>query len=686
MQPGEMVVASLGKGARIVRAVGETASRVSVALDAKRQARIPHDRILLTTGLVVGAEEEAEGFREQCHALSSDVELSEVWEVVLDEPAPMGLESLAELHWGSAPDAAHLVAVLLHLEEGSDYFIRGEDGYTPRPRESVAEVQARRRREEENAKAEEALMRSLSEGELPGGMAPKERELLEHLRGYAVHGDDYTRSAVARRLLEGLAATTGDLQQRSFDLLVGAGVFTADEPLELHRAEISAHYPDEAITEAELIRLPEHLEDPRRRDLTDLPTLTIDDVETEERDDAVSVEVEEQGAGPDTSGGFRIRIHVADAEALIPQGGAIDREADRRMSALYLPERTIGMLPPGLTRRVGSLDAGERRVAVSLLAHVTSEGDVSDWEVTPSVVASRAALTYEEADAALTDESNRWHRPLKRLDRAALALRRKRARAGAINLEQPEMAVKVKPTGEVEVRVLQRSGTARSMVAELMILCNSLLAELCRREQLPAAYRSQAAPDLSDLPVEPGNDPRAGEGPLWRYLVTRRLRQAELDTIPAPHGSLGVPAYIQVTSPLRRYPDLVMQRQISHFLSAGGTLYSTESIASVAQRAEVQLRELARLEEGRKRYWFLKYLRQSRLEGAGAGVDSDLFSAVVLDNDLRRTGLLELVEFPFRVRAELSRACAPGDTVTLKLRDVDLWRRVGYFVQTDVGA
>ena len=89
MQPGEIVVASLGKGARIVRAVGETASRVSVALDAKRQARIPHDRILLTTGLVVGAEEEAEGFREQCHALSSDVELSEVWEVVLDEPAPM---------------------------------------------------------------------------------------------------------------------------------------------------------------------------------------------------------------------------------------------------------------------------------------------------------------------------------------------------------------------------------------------------------------------------------------------------------------------------------------------------------------------------------------------------------------------------------------------------------------------
>ena len=108
-------------------------------------------------------------------------------------------------------------------------------------------------------------MRSLSQGILPDGMAPKERELLGHLRGYAVHGDEYTRSAVAQRLLESLPATTGDLQRRSFDLLVGAGVFTADEPLELRRAEISVDYPEEAVAEAELIRLPEHLEDPAVR-------------------------------------------------------------------------------------------------------------------------------------------------------------------------------------------------------------------------------------------------------------------------------------------------------------------------------------------------------------------------------------------------------------------------------------
>ena len=132
--------------------------------------------------------------------------------------------------------------------------------------------------------------------------------------------------------------------------------------------------------------------------------------------------------------------------------------------------------------------------------------------------------------------------------------------------------------------------------------------------------------------------------------------------------------------PLRRYPDLVMQRQISHFLSAGKPFYPTESVASVLQRAEVQLRELSRLEEERKRYWFLKYLQQSRLEGPDTPEDSALFPAVVLENEPRRKALLVLADFPFRVRAELPHTCTPGDTVTLRLHGVDLWRRLGDFV------
>ena len=405
--------------------------------------------------------------------------------------------------------------------------------------------------------------------------------------------------------------------------------------------------------------------------------VTIDDEDAEDRDDALSLEVQAEGTDPVASG-YRIGVHIADAGALIPQGGAIDREADRRMATVYLPERTIGMLPPGFSQRVGSLDPGEARLSISVLATVEPSGEVTEWEVTPSAVRSRAALSYDDVDQALMDAGSSWHKMLSGLSQVARAWRGKREAAGAINVDQPEMAVRAHPSGHVEVKILERASPARQLVSELMILCNSLLAEFCGREGLPAVYRSQASPDLDAL----GYDPRAGpQGPLQRYLLLKRLTPAGLTVTPAPHGGLGVPAYIQASSPLRRYPDLVMQRQISHFLGTGQTLYETDRVESVGQRAEVQLREVSRLEDERKRYWFLKYLEQTRLDETGPAGDLDLFAATVLENEARRRALLELTEFPFRLRAELSPASAPGDTVTLSLQGVDLWRRFGHFVQ-----
>ena len=668
MQSGEVVVARLGRGADVVRVLGATSSRVTVALDGGRQAHIPHERVIMETGLVVSGEEETEEFRQRCHALSAEIDLSDAWEVGSDGPAQIGLDSLAELYWGPSPDDAQRVALLLHLEKDQDHFLPAKAGYTVRTRASVEEIQRRRERQSEEATAAESLMRSLSLGQLPQRLTRDEEALLEHLRGYAVHGKEYSRSSIAQELVKMAAGATRDLQQRCFELLVDAGVFSPDEPLELHRAGITQGFSEEALTEAESINLGILLEDPLRADRTALPAITIDDAETEDRDDALTLEVAER-----SSSGLRIGIHIADIGALVPHGGAMDAEADRKMATLYLPERAIGMLPPNFSRRVGSLDPEQQRLAVSLAVDVTASGEVSGWEAHPSVIRSHAALSYADADSALKDPGSPWHTTLLALDRIAQAWRRKRQREGALTIEQDELSVKVKSSGEVEVKVLKRSAPSRRLVAELMILCNSLLAEFCREAGLPAVYRTQSAPDLTDVPSE-------AQGALKRYLVTRRLLPAELDTVPAPHRGLGVPSYIQVSSPLRRYPDLVMQRQISHFLISSEPFYPAESITSVVQRAEVQLREIARLEEERKRYWFLKYLQESRLEGPSSRRDSDQFDAVVLDHAAGRTALLELTDFPFRVRALLPPTNEPSDTVTLRLQAVDLWRRVPLFV------
>ena len=668
MQPGEVVAARLGKGADIVQVLKTADDRVSVAIGRNKQARLPPSRIIVGTGLVLRGDEEMEALRRRCEGLRQDIDLSDVWEVINEESETVGLDALAELHWSGPVDAAHRLALALHLEE-TDYFAPADEGYDVRSREQVQKRIARRQREAEAAEAAACVMASLSEGRPPEPLLPDHEAVLQHLRAYAVFGDDYVRSRVAKDLLQSVPSSIGDLQQRCFELLAGAGIFSPDKPLELHRADIRPEFPEDALAEAAVVRSEVVGGASPRRDLTDLPTITIDDAETVDRDDALSVATGRDDSADEAA--FALAIHIADAGSLIPHGGAMDREADRRMGTLYLPEDRIDMLPADVVRGVGSLDPGERRAALTVMVHVSESGAVVKSEVFPSILRNDSALAYEEADRALEDQESQWHRDLNTLNAAAATLRSRREAAGAINFDNPEMSVRVRDADNIKVTIVERSSPSRQLVGEMMILANSLMAEYCVSNQLPAVYRSQGAPDLADL-----TDDGPPEGPLRRFTVMRRLTPVDVGTHAGPHGVLGVRAYLQATSPLRRYPDLVMQRQISHHLGTGTPLYSLEEMESVGQRAEVQMRELGRLEEQRKRYWFLKYLKQAHLDVS----DRSLLSAVVLENRSNRHALVELEEYPFRFRAELPAAYTTGDKATLRLHSVDLWRRSPSFV------
>jgi exoribonuclease-2 len=649
-------------------------SRVRVSFGRKKESRIPDDRIVLKTGLKAAADEQLTEFRKKCEDAASRIDIAEVWEVVRDEPESIGIDDLTELYWGSNADSTQKIALMLYLEQDNLHFVREKEAYIPRSEEAVQDILLRRKRDAESAGVVEGLIGYLSRNELPSEMTSAQKETIQHLRGYVIHGDNYTRSSLARDILGKLKDGPRDLQRRGFELLTSTGVFSPDEPLELERAGILEPFAEDALAEATGINLDSVLAEPARQNLTAIPSFTIDDAGTLDKDDALSVEVDESD---DDKAVYRVGIHIADASALIPIGSALDREADTRMATLYMPERKVYMVPPELSDKTGSLLPDEERVALSLLVRITETGDVLDMSAVPSVIKSQAALSYEEGDKAIGDASHPWHEQLASLNKIAVALKKKREDGGAINVDRPEMLVKVSSSGEVKVRVIPRATAARSMVAEFMILCNSLLAEFCSREDIPAAYRSQPTPDLKDLPELP-------DGPLRWYMTLRRFAPAEIKTTPGHHGSLGVSAYMQVSSPLRRYPDLVLQRQISHFLATGKPYYSTEEIASVAQRADVQIRELGKIEDERRRYWFLKYLKElhglQKLQGKDV-----LFDAIVLDNQPGRYAQLELTDYPFRVRTQLPQSCEPGQSVTLRLHGVDLWRRIPQLVHVPSG-
>ena len=665
MQPGDILLVQLDAGPRLVRFIDTAGNRLRVAIGRNREARLPQSRLIHVTGVNVPGFEAVEEFRNRTEAALSDIDLEEVWDVVCDDGEALTLSDIGELYLGAEPSEHHTIAILLYLLNDDLLFVRDGTHFLPHDRDTVASMVERRQRQQQRTSDSEELSAAFRAGRLPVNPTEYQSEVLDLVRSFILHGDDYTRANLAKQFLDSAGVRARDLQRAAFDAFVGLGLMEADEHLALEREGIVAEFPWEVLAEAESTGQVRLLSDHDRVDLSEHLTITIDDFDTRDRDDALSIE-------PLDGGSHRVGIHITDAGALIDAGSLLDIESDRRMSSLYLPEQTISMLPQAVSAGSGSLNPGEPRAAVSVIVDLTDDGQVIDWKVVKSAIRSDHALAYEEADAAIDDPSHSLHSEVSALHHLAKSLRVLRNAGGALSLDRDDLSVKVDASGEIIVRVVPRVAPARSLVEEYMVLCNSLLARYCVANGLPAPFRAQALPDMSDIVTQ------VPEGPLRTYMMTRRLTAATVSIEPGRHGGLGVDAYTQATSPLRRYPDLLVQRQISHHLRTSETLYDEKSVTSVAHRADMQVRQISRIENARRLYFFLKWLGMRRLETEDRGEDV-VHQAVVLENPGRRAALLETVEWPFRTRAALPASASAGQVVSLQLHSVDLWRRTAQF-------
>ncbi len=687
MQPYEIVVARLGSGLSVVRAIDRQSlckstksKKVRILTARNKEARLPHSRILLSTGVVARDSDTVEKFTAECEALSKNIDLSEIWEITRDQERGLTLKELNELYWNmELPVPVRQVALLFQLENPDIvYFFSEGEKYKARSKEDVENIWKRRSIASENARMEIELMNYLVTGNLPPNVTPYQEKLVLYIKRYVIDGENFARNNFVRKLVGLVNSETRDPQKFSFEILVKAKLLTDDEPLELARSEISTTFPEIVSTEVQSLNLTSILEDPRRVDLTSYPVTTIDDEGSIDKDDGLSLSVELSSKDGKTPVAYRLGIHIADAGAIVPPNSAIDHEAQIRMATLYLPERNIPMLPLEIGNDMGSLLPGVKRATLSLILECDENGEILDWELMPSVIMCQSSLSYKDAENAISDSADPKHFIINALFRLSQRLHQKRESEGGLTFNRPEMTIKVTKEGDVNVDVSVGSSKARDMVAEFMILYNSTLAEFCNNNGLPAIYRTQSLNETNRSEVNGSDLKKVSTDPLLRYLMMRRLPPAELNSAPHPHMGLGVSTYVQLTSPLRRYPDLVMQRQISYFLEKGKTLYSTEDMIQVMDRAKIQLKDLSRIEEERKRYWFLKYLNKSFL--CPSNVESELIKAVVLEHQTGRSAILELENYPFRIRAMLPIIFTPGDIVNLKLMKIDLWRKSAHFV------
>ena len=185
------------------------------------------------------------------------------------------------------------------------------------------------------------------------------------------------------------SGNTDQLQRSTFNQLVVLGILSEDTPMELERSEIPVEFHESTLAEARALKISEV----STIDLTDIPTFTIDDEETLDRDDAFS---EKNGV---------VWVHITDVSNLISQESAIEREANQRTSTLYLPDRKIPMLPTRISEEIGSLNPKAKRICLSLKLEYGLGGNITRWSFHRTLIQSNQALTYLEADSILMDLS-----------------------------------------------------------------------------------------------------------------------------------------------------------------------------------------------------------------------------------------------------------------------------------------
>ncbi len=406
-------------------------------------------------------------------------------------------------------------------------------------------------------------------------------------------------------------------------------------------------FADDVLEDAEKIPLkipPEEIE--RRTDLRDIVCFTIDPEDARDFDDAVSLEIKENG-------NFLLGVHIADVSYYVKEKSTLDQEALARGTSVYLVDRVIPMLPENLSNDVCSLRPDEDRLTMSVLLELDGAGDVQDYQIVESVIKSRVRLTYQQAQAVIIgDDDNAGSKALglkehlcamQSLSKILIA---KREGRGSIDFDLPEAKVILDEDGKpLDIRKVERLDSHR-LIEEFMLLANSVVAEHAESLNLPFMYRVHDSPDETKLEdfatfmkslgynfklkdkITPGYvqgflkrvEGKKGANLIFKLLL-RSMKLALYSHVNIGHFGLAYRSYSHFTSPIRRYPDLMIHRilkdcqtgklgderreeLVEHLPSISHIASQREQDATEAERDSIKIKQIEFMEERLgEEYW-----------------------------------------------------------------------------------
>ncbi len=572
------------------------------------------------------------------------------WELLVEEEETVNSEEMALLLF-SEQNPAQCYAAYILLSDDKLYFKQKGDRYEPRPVAQVAEIKHQKEvQQQRQQELENFLLRvrkRLKGEEVEWQTSDYQR--LDVIERFATYGEETSHRAQAMETL-----TTFELpetQEAAFKLLVDLGIWSEHENLFLRRSQIPKHFSTKVLEVAKscLQSLPPD-PDTNRLDLTHLKVYTIDDESTREIDDGLSIEYLEDDQQ-------RIWVHIADPTRLLTPGDELDLEARRRTTTLYLPTGMVPMFPSELATGAMSLIQGQVCSALSFGIILDETGAVIDYKIHASLIKPTYRLTYDDVDEMLhmriTAEPEIYA-----LNRWAKQRFQWRQSQGSISIYMPESVIKVDGE-EITIEVLDDS-QSRQLVAEMMILAGEVGAKYGQENNLPLPYRSQPQPELppeAELLLLPA-------GPVRASAMRRCMPKSEIGTIPARHASLALETYVQVTSPIRRYSDLLAHFQIKAHLRGESLPFSTEDMQAMVMSLVPAVKEASSVERFTNRYWGLEYLRRH---------SDEVWQALMIRwlKEEINLGLVLLEELGLELAMRFGRAIKVGDRLEVKVAYAD---------------
>lgn len=579
--------------------VREQANHVTVAEAGGRERSIARDLVMLRHADQKVTRDNlaavVDTLRAEHAQLAAELDLNLLWEVVREQGRSFTAEELAELFFGRR-SASATSAMLEALFNDRLFFVRRHMEFVAREAEQVERLRVQYDKVRLRSEASRQT-RNLIRGVLEDGLMPPADEaapLVAELRRYL--DNPFTRNRDLTAMIE---AAVSDITpaEAAFEILERLGA-APPGPRFVIIAGVRTGFSEAALAEANQVVAP------TREAGDDTAAVTIDDDDTIEVDDALSCD-------PLADGGLRIRIHIALVADFVAQHGPMDKEAAMRATTVYLPEATIRMLPDRISSDAASLIAGQERHVLTTDVQLSAAGEITGYSIYPSRIRIAARLSYEACDQMLLSESVTTQAvALRRMHDAALKLRDRRRAAGALLIHRREPKIKVNSNGEIELTLIDNLSPSRQLVAELMVLSNYAAARWAADNRVPIIYRVQ--------PIVGGD------------FAAQRPR---LSLHPEFHAGVGLDYYAQASSPIRRYMDLVLQRQLLAALAHPPSMaYQADELLTVLANAEAAEADGKELERRAKRYWTLRYLERNALgvpleatvfrDGASAELDA----------------------------------------------------------------